>query len=122
MNVETVTEFVNTNKGALVVVTTKDGKTVEGTVFSVNSKGLNVKTIDGKTVSRSLKSLSAVELVPVGDEDGYTTAALAAIFDTNAKALRVVLRRLGLGVGKGRRYALDLTDELRDKITTELAA
>lgn len=45
--------------------------------------------------------------------DGHTTAELAALFDTSARALRVQLRKLGLGVGKGRRYYL--TD---DELTT----
>lgn len=51
--------------------------------------------------------------------DGHTTAELAALFNTSARALRVQLRKLGLGVGKGRRYYL--TDEelatVREAIT-----
>ena len=51
--------------------------------------------------------------------DGHTTAELAALFNTSARALRVQLRKLGLGVGKGRRYFL--TDEelatVREAIT-----
>jgi hypothetical protein len=117
MNVELIT--ANYTNGDAVRVTTKDGRVFEGTYVSVNSKGINVK-VDGKVKSATLKSLSAVE--KPGAEDGYTTAALAAIFDTQAKALRVVLRSLGLGVGKGRRYNLDLTEDLKAKIRDGLAA
>jgi hypothetical protein len=42
----------------------------------------------------------------VGPHDGMTTRELAALVGTYPKALRVVLRSLGLGVGKGRKYSL----------------
>lgn len=62
------------------------------------------------------------DITPVDlDEDGYTSAALAVIFDTNAKALRVVLRAMGLGVGKGHRYNLRLDETLRSNIKARLA-
>lgn len=38
--------------------------------------------------------------------DDMTTAELAEIMDTTPKLLRVSLRALGMGVGKGRKYAL----------------
>lgn len=57
--------------------------------------------------------------VDMPEGDGHTTAELAALFNTSARALRVQLRKLGLGVGKGRRYYL--TDEelatVREAIT-----
>jgi hypothetical protein len=42
----------------------------------------------------------------VAELDGATTAEVAEIFGTSAKELRVTLRALGMGVGKGHRYHL----------------
>lgn len=42
--------------------------------------------------------------------DGMTTAELAALFGIEPKELRVHLRSLGLGVGKGRKYSLAASD------------
>ena len=42
----------------------------------------------------------------VAELDGATTAEVAEIFGTSAKELRVTLRSLGMGVGKGHRYHL----------------
>jgi hypothetical protein len=107
----------NVTAGTPITVTLTDGATITGTFVSINTKGINVKTADGKTVSRSLTRVVEVvdnttapatdDLFSDMDDDAVlTTAELAAIFDTNAKALRVELRRLALGVGKGRTYAL----------------
>jgi hypothetical protein len=41
--------------------------------------------------------------------DDMTTAELAELMGTTPKALRVSLRALGMGVGKGRRYSLHAT-------------
>lgn len=49
----------------------------------------------------------------VAELDGATTAELADVFGIAAKDLRVTLRALGMGVGKGRRYHLTA-----DQITT----
>ena len=46
----------------------------------------------------------------VAELDGATTAELADVFGIAAKELRVTLRALGLGVGKGRRYHLGAED------------
>ena len=46
----------------------------------------------------------------VAELDGMTSAELADVFNTTAKELRVNLRKLGLGVGKGRRYYLGADD------------
>lgn len=94
-------------KGEPVIVTLTDGTTLKGTFVSVNSKGVNV-TVEGKLVTRSMSRVEAVTR-PADEGEGYTSADLAEMFDTSARALRVRLRKLGLGVGKGRRYAL--TDE-----------
>lgn len=104
----------NISTGTRVTLVLVDGSTVTGDFVSINSKGYNVK-VDGKTISRTLAKVSEVKFdnpdtldpfAGMGDDDALTTAALAALFDTSAKALRVELRRLGLGVGKGHTYAL----------------
>lgn len=53
----------------------------------------------------------------VAELDGCTTAELAAVFGIEAKELRVTLRALGMGVGKGHRYHLT-----NDQVTTVRAA
>jgi hypothetical protein len=65
-----------------------------GIVFTSRTKKVDLITM-----------LETYDSVNVEDE-GQTTDTLAAIFGTNAKALRVTLRQLGLGVGRGRRYHL----------------
>jgi hypothetical protein len=86
-----------------VTVTLADGDTVTGTFVKVTPKTVKVN-VDGKIRTFHL---DLVRVDVYGDDtDVLTTAEFAAIFDTNAKALRVVLRKLGLGVGKGNRYGL----------------
>jgi hypothetical protein len=134
MNADAITNNPAITTGTPITVTTKDGSSITGTFISVNTKGINVK-VDGKTVSRGLARLSAVELVNVpdsaddlfagyNDDDTLTTTALAAIFGTSAKALRVGLRAAGLGVGKGRVYGLTPADvrPLADTIRTNIPA
>lgn len=55
----------------------------------------------------------------VSELDGATTAELADVFGMAAKELRVHLRALGMGVGKGRRYHLtaDQIKVVKDAIT-----
>lgn len=48
--------------------------------------------------------------VLVAELDGCTTAELADVFGMAAKELRVHLRALGMGVGKGHRYHLTADD------------
>jgi hypothetical protein len=107
--------------GTVVTITTAKGS-VTGTFISVNSKGANVKTDDGRVVSRSLAAITRVDLVAddtdtpddvadlFADGDTYGAAAIAAALDMNAYDLRVILRDLGYGVGKGSRYAFDAGD------------
>lgn len=90
-------------KGQTYTVTTTKGTEVTGEFVSINSKGVNLK-VDGKIKAVSLNAVASV--VDPTSADGMTTAELAELFDTSAKALRVTLRSLGLGVGKGRRYHL----------------
>lgn len=105
----------NIAAGTAVTLHLTDGTTLSGDFVSINSKGYNVR-VDGKVISRALSKVANVTIdAPAVDSDmfdGYsddealTTAALAALFDTDRKALRVELRRVGLGVGKGSTYAL----------------
>lgn len=116
-----------------LVVTLTDGTVVIGDPISVNSKGVNLR-IDGRTKSISLSKIESLTHDGVDDDsdddtdrleelanevsDGATTAEVAALLsdyldrDLTPKELRVHLRALGLGVGKGRKYALS-TGEFR---------
>lgn len=107
---------INTPAGTPVTVTLTDGTTISGDFISVNSKGINVK-VDGKVISRGLTRV--VSVIPAtdttpdvpadlfADSDTYTASTLAAILDMTSKELRVVLRSLGMNVGKGQRYSWD---------------
>lgn len=113
------------DRGTLVTVNLNDGTQLTGEFVSVNSKGVNVR-VDGKVVSRGLSRVGSVTRVaptcdgdPIEDGHEYTTAELAAIFDTSARALRVQLRRLGVGVGQGHAYRFTANDarDLRTRLT-----
>jgi hypothetical protein len=58
------------------------------------------------------------ELAPVEALEGMTTAELATMFGLTAKRLRVTLRAMKLGVGRGQRY--NLTGEDVDRIKARL--
>lgn len=109
MNVQDMT------KGQTYTVTT-DKATVTGTFVSINSKGVNL-TVDGKIRSFALGRVTSVTS-PTVDTDGLTTREVAALFDMEAKVLRVHLRAMGAGVGKGRRYGF--TSEDVEAIRTHL--
>jgi len=102
-------------KGETITVRTTDGQLFEDVVFvSINSKGLSFKDGD-KVVTRTLSKIAILERnVEADDEtedeatEGMTTVELAEMFEVSARALRVRLRKLGMGVGKGKRY--NLTD------------
>lgn len=138
MDATTATNLINDFKAAELEVTVRltDGTEIYGTPISVNSKGVNVK-VDGKTKSVSLSRVDAIlndadddieddtndlkdALNEVADSisDGASTAEIAAALsdvlgrEITPKELRVHLRALGLGVGKGRKYALS-AGELR---------
>jgi len=145
MTTDEITTIVEANKGELATVLLTDGSTLTGELISINSKGINVKDAEGKTISRGLARVQWVEIegdemdedteadymadmqeageIDFDDEDtdaetntemdalvaeldGATTAELADVFGMAAKELRVVLRELGMGVGKGHRYHL----------------
>jgi hypothetical protein len=108
-NTTTAAIAADLEKGEEIVVTFVDGSTLEGEFVSINSKGLNFR-VEDRLVTRSLAKIESVARPADEDEDddteGMTTAELADMFETTARALRVRLRKLGLGVGKGHRYAL----------------
>lgn len=113
------TNYAKIDKGAVIEVrsTVRDEtNVVEGAFVSVNSKGINVKLDTGRVVSRSLRYVTNVALIVdipntpadlFADDATYTTAELAAALDMDAYDLRVILRDLGLGVGKGHKYGFD---------------
>ncbi len=111
--------YATIDKGALVEIRTAKGDVTEGQFVSINTKGINVKTDTGRMVSRSLNAVAQVALIHTTPNtpadlfvDGvtYTAAAVAAALDMSAYDLRVQLRTLGMGVGKGRKYGFDAAD------------
>jgi hypothetical protein len=131
MDATTATAYITDAKDNEVEVTVVlvDGTSITGDPISVNSKGVNIK-VDGKVRSFGLKRIDSLvsdldEDPEVMDDladrieelanevsDGATTAEVAALLsdylerNLTAKELRVHLRALGLGVGKGNKYAL----------------
>lgn len=130
IDANTATAAIDTAKDAEVTVTVVIGEDrVTGDPISVNTKGVNLR-VDGKVRSFGLRRIDAITAdVPEVDgddipEDGMTTADVAAMFDMEAKELRVHLRKLGLGVGKGRKYGLGADDvrAVRDHLAATAAA
>ncbi len=132
INADLATTIVTDTKDAELelTVTLEDGTEITGDPISVNSKGVNIK-VDGKVRSFGLKRIAALTNEDMdedtedgeSDEDIYaelgedmTTAELAdhlsdhLKIDLTPKELRVHLRALGLGVGKGRKYSLTATE------------
>lgn len=128
MDVTTATDMITTARtnDELIMITLNDNTVITGAPISVNSKGMNLR-VDGKVRSFSLNRIDFANVVTEDDEmtdeeiyaelgDGMTTAELAAHLsdalktDLTPKELRVHLRALGLGVGKGRKYSLTATD------------
>jgi hypothetical protein len=112
-----MSDLRNTTPGTAITVNLTDGTTLDGTFVSVNSKGLNLK-VDGKVISRSLTRVATFAVVTTPDvpadlfEDGgtYGAAAIAAVLEMSAYDLRVLLRDMHLGVGKGNKYGFDAGD------------
>lgn len=105
-------------KGTEVVVTMADGSTVAGTMHKVDAKGVTIK-VDQKYVTRSLAKVASVDAAPATPADlfvdgtDYTTADVAAALDMTARALRVELRKMGEGVGKGSAYGFTASQARR---------
>lgn len=116
----TTIDLTTVTPGTAVTIST-DTDTTAGTFVKVTPKTIKVD-VDG-TVRTFRLDLVRVD-VYTADADTLTTAELAVIFDTNAKALRVQLRKLGLGVGRGSRYGLPRTivDTHGDAIRAGLAS
>lgn len=130
MDATTATDLITAAKDDETEITVRltDGTEVTGDPISVNSKGVNIK-VDGKVRSFGLKRIDALVTdsdeadEEMSDEDIYaelgedmTTAELAAHLsdslniELTPKELRVHLRALGLGVGKGNKYSLTATE------------
>jgi hypothetical protein len=128
INADTARDLIAAAKDAELDMTVMltDGTEISGTPISVNSKGVNLK-VDGKVRSFGLNRIDSLDKVDDDEDatetdrieelanevsDGATTAEVAALLsdyldrDLTPKELRVHLRALGLGVGKGRKYAL----------------
>lgn len=129
MNADTARTLIATAKDDELEVTVRlaDGTEITGDPISVNSKGVNLK-VDNKVRSFGLNRVDAIlttddleaeaevadRMEELANEvsDGATTAEVAALIsdylerELTPKELRVHLRALGLGVGKGRKYAL----------------
>ena len=108
----------------LVAKTTYHFTLVDGTEFdamytSTTSKGLTLKDGD-RVFTRALSKVASVttDIFTVVDtaadlfHDGeaYGAAAIAATLEMSAYDLRVLLRDMGLGVGKGHKYGFDAGD------------
>lgn len=143
MDATTATDIITTAKDEEIelTVTLTDGTEATGMPISVNSKGVNLK-IDGKVRSFGLARIATLTGLDEDDEDDMTdediyaelgedmtTAELAAHLSDHLnislepKELRVHLRALGLGVGKGRKYSLTATEYrlVRDLVTAPAA-
>lgn len=101
--------------GELATVTMTDGtSTTLVIVGKVTTKGLAVRhSAEEPSFYLAPSKIESVE-VPTEDTtpegDAMTTREVAGIFDMSAKELRVITRKLGLGVGKGKRYAFGPSD------------
>lgn len=105
-----------------VTVVLTDGTAFDGLFTGITSKGATFKVGDKVTV-RSLNKIAEVRVfvdTPAdmfADDGTYTTAEIAAALDMSAYDLRVHLRAMGLGVGKGRTYGF-AADEARGIVHT----
>jgi hypothetical protein len=141
MNATTTTRIsandVAEYKGQIVTLHVADDVDVTGRLISINSKGWNVQVQTGpdrfatvsrgygrvthvtaevaSTIADDLAELDANTPDDLASLSDMTTADLAEVFGTSAKALRVVLRKLGMGVGRGQRYHLTADDAAKVK-------
>lgn len=133
MNRTDLTALAANFSGELVRVTYTDGtELVVVANGNVNSKGLVVRhhadepvfyiaptkiaSVDQATADKDDTKDVTDEDIYAMLEDGMTTADLATVLSDHLKIslepkeLRVHLRALGLGVGKGRKYSLSATE------------
>jgi hypothetical protein len=133
--------IVETLTGTLISVNSKgvNIKDTEGKVISRSLSRVAWVAIDEGDVNSELETDDDIETAAAEDGienldlpdsnelnalvtelDGATTADLANVFGMAAKELRVHLRALGMGVGKGHRYHLTADDiaKVRAALTT----
>jgi hypothetical protein len=110
------TRFENTRVNVTYIHKGEDGEPFETTIAllvtgKVNTKGLVVRH-HADEASFTIAPSKVVNIAPVTSDatDGMTSREVAEIFNMTAKELRVITRRIGLGVGKGRRYMFDTND------------
>lgn len=110
MNKTELATFAANHADTQVNVRFTDGTeiTVELT-GKLTTRGLAYRTDSGKVAYAAPTKIDSV-VMPGADADGYTTAQVAALLNMEAKVLRVHLRAMGIGVGKGSRYTLSPAD------------
>lgn len=124
MNRNDLIAVATANAGVLANVTfILDGSETTQTLViegRVNSKGMVVRH-HADEPSFTIAPTKVISVTPhvVAEGDGMTTAEVAAIFNMTAKELRVHLRAMGIGVGRGKRYAFTPADV--DAVRTHLA-
>lgn len=103
-----------------VTVILTDGTVLDGMFTGLSSKGATFK-VGSRVTTRSLNKIAEVRIpadvdTPAdlfADDATYTTAEVAAALDMSAYDLRVHLRGMGMGVGKGHTYGFDATEARR---------
>lgn len=119
LDIDTIKAFAAQHAGELVKVTTADDTTTVVLTGKVTTKGLAVKMgMEDPTYYIARTKIVSLDVVDAPadmftDGDEYTTAELAAAFDMTARALRVELRAMGIGVGKGHTYRFTATEARR---------
>ena len=112
MNKTELADFATAHAGELVNVRYTDG--TEMTVVltgKVTTKGPSFKISAEEAVAGYLPATKVEAVTLVGaNKDEYTTAEVAAMLNMEAKVLRVHLRAMGVGVGRGSRYTLTPAD------------
>lgn len=98
---------------AEVTVTDVVGNAVTAMIDQDAPERIHFDTDEDETPEVSLDNadLEAIQAaIGAGDDEGFTSGELAAIFGDSAYNLRKVFRSLGMGVGKGSRYFLHPVD------------
>lgn len=122
MNRTELDNAINGTTGQLVNIVFTDGTDL--TVVSegrLNSKGFVYRFhADEPTTYAAPSKVVSVTIVPEDAPAGMTTADIAEALGMTAKELRVHLRALGMGVGKGHKYGLTSAEyrKVRDAVLT----
>lgn len=130
MDINTANSAVTTHAGCAVNITLTTGDVLTNVIPTgrITTKGVAYRTtIDEPVRYVSVNRVDSIDVpVPVNpvvdvphtadadadaDAEGeYTTAEMAAMFDTSPRGLRVALRAIQRGVGRGQRYMLNPSD------------